>query len=191
MSENYYVLSCEDPDEGYLARLSYSPDDSARSWILGERFAVLPPTPVQASARGLDDEDTVMAELWKSPLPAMSKRLHAALLAAGVANLDVYPLDIHDPASGRTLQDHVAFNLIGKAAVVDMQQAVLAAGTKERTASASFDSLAIDESRVGGLLMFRLAEALSTIVVHRTVRERVEAAGIRTLSFYVPSDWTT
>jgi hypothetical protein len=39
--------------------------------------------------------------------------------------------------------------------------------------------------------MFRLAEALSTIVVHRTVRERVEAAGITTLSFYAPSDWTT
>ena len=68
----YYILNCEDPDEGYLARLSYTPDAPRRSWILGERFAVAPPEPVRATIRGLDDDDTVMAELWKSPVPAFS-----------------------------------------------------------------------------------------------------------------------
>ncbi len=191
MPDNYFVLNCEDPDEGYLARLSYSPDDSARSWILGERFATPPPLPVAATVRGLGDDDTVMAELWKSPLPAMSKRLHGALLAAGVSNLDVYDLDIKDPASGNVLQDHVAFNLIGKVAAVDLQRAHLAKDSVERMVSASFDSLALDESRIGGILMFRLAEALSTIVIHRSVRERIEAASITTLSYYLPADWAT
>ena len=120
MSSEYFILNCEDPDEGYIARLSYSSDDPRRSWILGERFEQTPPIPVRATARGLDDDDTVLAELWKSPLPAMSKRLHAALLSAGVANLDVYPLDIVDPSSKRVLQDHIAFNLIGKVAAIDM-----------------------------------------------------------------------
>ena len=57
--------------------------------------------------------------------------------------------------------------------------------------SASFDRVALDTAKIGGLLMFRLAEAVSTIVVHVSVKERIEAAGIDTLTFYVPGDWTT
>jgi hypothetical protein len=146
---------------------------------------------VRATARGLDDEDTVLAELWKSPLPAMSKRLHAVLVEAGVSNLDAYPLEIADPSSGEVLHDHVAFNLIGKVAAVDLTASVMAATNTDKMVSASFDQLALDEQRIGGALMFRLAESVSTIIVHRSVKERIESAGIRTLTFYVPQDWTT
>lgn len=191
MAENYFIVNCEDPEVGYLARLSYTPDDPRRSWILGERFASSPEVPVHATVRGLDDEDTVMAELWKSPLPAMSKRLHAALVGAGVSNLDTFALEILDPASGQTFSDHLAFNLIGKISAVDLGRAVVAASNMDRLVSASFDQLALDEQRIGGALMFRLAEAVSTIVVHCSVKERIEAAGIDTLTFYAPQDWTT
>lgn len=191
MADNYFIINCEDPDDGYLARLSYTPDDPRRSWILGERFETPPPIPVRATVRGLDDDDTVLAELWKSPLPAMSKRLHAVLVEAGVSNLEVFPLEIMDPSSGKLLHDHVAFNLIGKVAAVDVAASVVSASNTDKMVSASFDQLALDEQRIGGALMFRLAEAVSTIVVHRSVKERIESAGIQTLTFYVPKDWTT
>lgn len=55
--------------------------------------------------------------------------------------------------------------------------------------SVDFDSLAIDAARARGALMFRLAESVSGIVVHESVRKAVEAAGIDSLSFTVPADW--
>jgi hypothetical protein len=41
-----------------------------------------------------------------------------------------------------------------------------------------FHALVLDESRINGQLMFRLAENLSAIVVHESVRKAIEAAGI-------------
>lgn len=190
MAGNYFILSCEDPDDGYLARISYTSDDPRRSWILGERFSAPPPTPVQAVVRGMEDDDTVIAELWKAPLPAMTKRLHAALAAAGVANLDVFPLSLKNATTGEAYDSHVAFNLIGTDSALDLRNApVPAAGTNERLVADSLDGLVIDERRTGGLLMFRLAESVSTIVIHAAVRARLEAAGIDTLTFHEAADW--
>ena len=48
----------------------------------------------------------------------------------------------------------------------------------------------ISAARVDGALMFRLAEAVNTIVVHDSVKQAIEAAGIDTLTFIDPADWT-
>lgn len=191
MPSLYSILNCEDPDEGYLARLSYMPDDPRRSWILGERFSVPPPEPVRATIRGLDDDDTVMAELWKSPVPVMSRRLLGALQQAGVSNLDVYPAVLSDPSSGKDYDDFVAFNVIGKISAVDLTRSRLAPGPVDQRHSMSIDQLLLDEARIQGALMFRLAEAVSTIIVHASIKAHVEGAGFDTLTFYEPSDWAT
>lgn len=191
MPSQYYVVNCEDPDEGYLARLSYQPDDPRRSWILGERFSLAPPEPVRATIRGLGDDETVMAELWKSPVPVMSRRLLAVLREAGVSNLDVYAAALSDPSSGKVYDEFVAFNVIGKISAVDLSRSSLASGQVDQRISMSIDHLQLDEARIQGALMFRLAEAVSTLVVHASIKDRIEAAGIDTLTFYEPSDWAT
>jgi len=191
MPSQYYIVNCEDPEVGYLARLSYTPDDPRRSWILGERFSTAPPQPVRATVRGLDDDDTVMAELWKSPVPVMSLRLLEVLRDAGVSNLDVYPAALTDPSSGKVYDDFVAFNLIGKISAVDLGRSKLAPGPVDQRISMSIDQLALDEARIQGALMFRLAEAVSTLVMHASIKDRIEGAGIDTLTFYEPADWAT
>ena len=50
----------------------------------------------------------------------------------------------------------------------------------------SFDSLAIDEAKAKGQLMFRLAESLSTILVHESVKKALEHAQIPLIEFYEP-----
>ena len=42
----------------------------------------------------------------------------------------------------------------------------------------SIDRLALIEERLGDSLCFRLGERLSTVIVHRDVKEAIEAAGI-------------
>ena len=41
----------------------------------------------------------------------------------------------------------------------------------------------------GGRLMFRLAENTSAILVHRSVRDAIEAAGIEAVRFVEPADF--
>ena len=46
-----------------------------------------------------------------------------------------------------------------------------------------FDKLVLDEGKCRGLSMFRLAESLSTVVVHKNVRDHLFLSGIDTMSF--------
>lgn len=178
----YYVMTCLSPAQGYLATLNY--DDSAdtdflRSWMSGDRFDIPPPTPLVLTREPAPA--TVLAELWQSPVTLMTARLHAALLAAGVSNLDTYPAEIHDPEQGRVHTDYVAFNLIGR---------IAAAESLRRHDDVLISAPEISSARTDGVLMFRLAEAVNAIVVHASVKQAIEAAGIDTLTFIEPSDWT-
>jgi len=53
----------------------------------------------------------------------------------------------------------------------------------------NINSLTIDESKTRGALMFRLAEAVNGIVVHKSVKNAIEAAGVDTLTFIPPEEW--
>lgn len=183
----YYILKCFDPADGFIARVEYRDDDPFRFWNGGERFDDEPETPLRATVLG--DEQTVLAELWETPLPMMSLRLHQALCQLGVSNLDVYPVELTDARDGRIIEGYVAFNLIGAIAAADLQQTQFAPGSPDRMISADIDHLVIDPSRVAGAHMFRLGESVSAIVVDEQVKSGLEAAGFDTLTFLPPDQW--
>ncbi len=182
----YYMLECLSPRDGYIAAIEHHDDDPMRCWICGERFAVPPAVPLRPRLRMRNE--SVLAELWKAPLPLMTTRLHDALLGSGVTNLDTYPAVLLDPANGREYANYVAFNLIGVVAAADLGNSVYAAPDGP-VIGVDFDSLVIDEAKARGALMFRLAEAVNGIVVHASVKQRLESAGINTLTFIAPDQW--
>jgi hypothetical protein len=47
----------------------------------------------------------------------------------------------------------------------------------------------IDELKIKGALMFRLAECITAIVIHDSVKRTIESAGIDTLEFVSPDKW--
>jgi len=183
----FYILKCFDPPEGYIARVEYEEDDPFRFWNTGERFDDEPEVPLQA--RLISDRQSVRAELWETPLPIMSERLHAALRSAGVANLDTYPVVLTDSRSGEQIGGYVAFNIIGVIAAADLAATRFSPGNTDRVVSADIDHLVIDPARVAGARMFRLAESVSAIVIDQQVRDALEAAGFTSLSFLLPEQW--
>jgi hypothetical protein len=185
----YYVLGVEDPEEGYRARLEYERDHPLRSWMSGARFENPPPEPIVLTLSGTDEEGWVLGDLWLTPITVMSKRLLEALQGAGVDNLDTYAVELHDPVSGKVHTDFVAFNVVGVVAAADRAKTKFASDVKERMVSADIDSLAVDTAKTRGALMFRLAESVNAILVHDSVCDAIEDAGIDTLAFYEPEDW--
>jgi len=182
----YYLIRCLSPEKGYLATLEYESDDPLRDWMEAEVFEDPPPIPVVAKI--IPRNNTVMAEFWQVPVPLMTKRLYQTLLSAGVSNIDTYEAIIEDPRTEEKNQDYVAFNIVGKIAAADLSKSEYQAinGT---LVSVDFDSLTIDENKTRDALMFHLAESVNGIVVHESVKNAIEAAGIDTLTFIPPEEW--
>lgn len=181
----YYVLQCHEPDDPsapIVARFS-DLDDSELDWFQGQPFEEPPAYPIPVSTMGGE-----LPDLSEVPVPLMSRRLAAALGRAGVDNIDFYPAEILYEPTGARLDSHLAFNLIGLVAAADLAASRYDA-PEGPLISVDFESLAIDDAKTGGALMFRLAECVTCIIVHESVRNIVEAEGIDTLDFLDPKNW--
>lgn len=122
------------------------------------------------------------------PLPLMSIRLWECLQQANVRNINVYPVLLADARTGQTHTSYVAFNITKRISAADLDQSTYAA-PDGAAISVDFSALAIDNAKTNGELLFRLEESVSAIVVHASLKARIEAAGIDTLQFLHPSEW--
>lgn len=168
-----------------LAPLRDAPDE--QGWTVGERFTTPPPEPVIAKIRS-GYEDAEPRPFLGVP-PIMSEALHRVLVAAGVDNLDVYRAILRSADGAVERGGFLAFNLVGLIAAADVEATRFSPGHPSRRIDAAIDSLAIDPARAAGGKMFRLAEQTSAIVVHRAVKEAIEAAGIGPIAFVRPEDF--
>jgi hypothetical protein len=184
---DYYVLGVEDPEVGYRARLIYERDQPLRSWMSGRPFESPPPEPIVLELRGTDEADWVLGDLWLTPITVMSKRLLEAVQGAGVSNLETYAVELHDPVSGQVHTDFVAFNLVDAVSLADLAKARSASNGQGEASDRDASGVRVAQLRPP--LMFRLAESLNAILIHESVCDAIEDAGIDTLTFYEPDDW--
>lgn len=133
----------------------------------------------------------VYPEYCSNPIPLMTHRLVAALRQAGVDNLQTYETRLIDPLGTPPAPPdlYLAVNIVGRVAAADLSKSVLNPEVKERMISMDFHSLAVDEKRARGALMFRLAENISAVLVHESVKKHVETSGIDTLTWLSPDEW--
>jgi hypothetical protein len=186
----FFMLECFEPDEWDDSALVRLLDQlpSGTTWTDGRPFTFPVPEPVHFVMRaGHNDQ---MKELHNAQGLLMTRRLYDALRAAGVDNLDVYRAHVMHEALGTQRDDYVLANLVGVVAAADLAKSnVVHPGLSGNMVDMDFEGVAIDEERAEGLLMFRLAENVSAVVVHRRVRDALLAAGFDTLSFVPPASW--
>jgi hypothetical protein len=154
---------------------------SEQSWTMGEFFTQAPKMPIVVKIR--DGYESAEAREFMSVPPIMSKRMYEVLKSAGVLNLQVFDATIQSQDHTVKLKDFLAFNLIGLVKAADMKKSRFSPHNSSREIDAWFDHLQLKDEIRTDLLMFRLAEYTSTIVVHESVRKAIEAAGIRHVYF--------
>jgi hypothetical protein len=123
-------------------------------------------------------------------VPVMRDDVVDALRRAGVDNLQLFEAVLREPKSGKEHTAYKAFNVIGLVACAEPAASELMGTSSSDVGDVDFHGLVIDDSKTHGLLLFRLAEAVSAIVVHRKVREAIEGAGIPGFIFYGPGEWS-
>lgn len=184
----YFMLESFAPPGGSSTDiLEYPLIDGVDSWMLGSRFNVKLPEPIRLQ---WDPETTgPYKHLYDVTIPLIHQDLLKALRAAGVDNLDCYRTEIRDTRTGAVSTDYFAANIVGVIAAADLGGSTYTDHSGHGLMDIDFDSLAIDPRRALGARLFRLAECVSGVVVHQTVKEHLESAGGFGLTFLAPSDW--
>ena len=161
------------------------------SWIDGGFLNISVPEPIEYDLK-IDEYDEApnIRTLSKGlPIPFMRNDLYEALVEAGVDNLQVYNAVIHDLKRGVDHKNYKAFNIVGKVSAADMGASTMMGTSDSAMIDADFDRLVLDETKCQDLLMFRLAENISAIIVDETVKVAVEKRGIEGIFFYPSGEW--
>ena len=125
-------------------------------------------------------------EYTDTGIPVMSKRLRDTLSSLGVDNIDFFPTILTNSSTAETYP-YYAYKIVGLVSLADMQKSEFVTYRNSAPViDVSFQKLVFDHSKGRGQLLFRLAESTSTIVVHETVKQGIEKAGINTIEFFEP-----
>jgi hypothetical protein len=186
---SYFMLECFEPmdwdDSAMLGRSPRPP--GLGSWRTGERFPAGLAEPVEFAL--VDTHSDRLREFYNVDALVMTKRLAQALRDAGVDNLDVYEAIIRHSKTGLVEREYVAANLVGIVSAVDMSQSNAVGSTSGNLLDVDFDGLRIDATKATGLLMFRLAENTSAVVIDERVKDYLLAHGFDMLTFVPPEEF--
>jgi hypothetical protein len=182
----YFVLECYGPEDQDRAALGVVRNFEA-NWRLARRLETEPPRPIVVELN--PDFPGIMLPMFDKGILLFSSAMVASVQNAGVDNIEVFDTLVVDPTNGQQYDEYKAVNIVGAIAAADLSKSEYSAPSGTALVDTDFESLAIDETKAGGQLMFRLAEAVTAIVIHERVKAQLERDRIPFLDFVAPADW--
>jgi len=182
----YFMLECWGPEGFDKTTIGEIPEFEDLSWISGQKFLEAPPTPIIVELEGGPDD--VVVSMYTIGLLLLRDDVIKAFKMAGVDNCDYYPAIINNPNTGESLNNYKAVNIIGTVAAANLEGSNYKAHG-EPVVDVDFDGLKIDETRAKNLKLFRLAECVTGIVIHESVKDILLENGINDLDFVDPENW--
>jgi hypothetical protein len=180
---NYFVFRARVDEDS--ARISSEPKLPPRydTWMTGQRLPIELPDPMVYSIDE-PDEGTMLPYFTAPGAPLMTDELLGVFEASGVDSLDVYNAIIQETRTGKEYANYKSVNVVGLVSAADLSESEYSPPTMgEPLVDVWFEKLVLDEGRCGGQLMFRLAEAVNVVLVHKKVKELVEASQIDGLEY--------
>lgn len=149
-------------------------------WFSGKRFSQSLPKPLEVE---LDDSyGTGLADIFDTGLLLCANRLVDGFITAGVDNIDVYEAKLVDRKRKETYDNYKAVQIIGRVKIADLSksEAVDAGGAGHTVVQ--FKKLVIKEDIPKGLLIFRMYEDATTILVHERVKHVLDQIPLANVS---------
>lgn len=187
----YWIMLSRDIENGDTSLLE-NPDLSSvlegktLFWNAGQRFTVtLPePLPFKQSIYG----GNFIGDYFDPVIPVMRDSLLKTLNAAGVDNIQSWEATILTKDE-KLLRGFRAINIIGLIKCADLTKSKHKVRNLDLPGGVRFRSLVIDESLTGGALLFRLYEAPHAVLVHDSVKTKIEHSGAAGVTFEKPEKW--
>lgn len=169
----YYLIDDDDDyyeDSGHI--MEYPQMPSNISFNSGARIASVLKTPLKFRMDPEWGSDPML--IMGVEIPLFHKDFVMELNKLGVDNIDTYDAEIENPYTNSVLKEYYAVNIIGIVAAADLSKSKFRSFSNPPAIDTVFTDLKIDESKVKGLLMFRMAESVTDIVVHEKVKKGLE-----------------
>ncbi|HWV15067.1 MAG TPA: DUF1629 domain-containing protein [Cellvibrio sp.] len=139
----------------------------------------------------LDDEDStgVFPTFFMSPSLIGTRQFYRDLVEIGIDNIEMHPVIIKDEENGKTIEDYLLLNIIGRVSCAVMDQSDTerlndAAAEGDPCDSMNFiNELVIDAARVGSRDLFLLHEDTSYILVSERVFQHLIKKGYTDIFF--------
>ena len=179
----YYLMTCH-PGVGD-AVISDEPDmeDGMDNWIGGAR---LPGEVDEPLVFTIEEEDEGnLRPVFFGAIPLMKMEVIDALQECGVDNLETFEAIIKEVDSGREHRGYRAVNIVGLISAADPEASdgVDIGTVKDGLKTVFFRHLVLDDKKAQGVLMFRLAESLSKVIVHEKIRSHLIERGFDRIHF--------
>lgn len=107
-----------------------------------------------------------MRDFLDGSLPIMSKRFVNLLKDAGVDNFQLFPAIIKSKVDDTIWDDYFGVNILGLISCADLSKSTY---SEIMPGHYKFRELAIDAEKAKGVLLFRLEESITEIIIHRSV----------------------
>lgn len=187
---SYFILTRPVEPGNILA--DFKPDDLNVSFVTGAKITEKLPNPIELTWDPENEKGARVSFYEAAPGTLMAKDLVSALQSAGVDNLDTYPVVIHSESGHPDCHDYLAVNIIGVLATADMEQSEYEEGEFfDGFFDVTFYSIVIDEEKAKGQLLYRMAETVSTVVIHEKIVDVLKEKGSFGLTFDLPEDTLT
>jgi len=181
----YYLLETDYfvKPEAFRTRLisddfGYSPSKFLRGRHMDPRDA---PLEMEAWERGANRDG--LAELFLDSVPLFRDDFLSAIREAGVTNIEDFPVVLRNAEKGLELTNYKAVNILGLVACADMKKSEFTDVTGTGMIAVAFRKLVIDEKAAQGLYMFRLGQAVASIIVHERVKAHLDKMDFKYVSW--------
>jgi hypothetical protein len=130
----------------------------------------------------------VLLPMYYKGILLMTDYMVTVLRSAGVSNLQIFNAAIQDPFQGKLHTNYKVVNIVGVISAANLKKSIYKS-FGEPLFDVEFDSLHIDDQKVCGSLMFRLAENITGIVVDEKIKIALEAAKVPYLNLTPTAEW--
>jgi len=119
-------------------------------------------------------DDTDLPHLLTGGAVLVSQRLIELLKSQGVDNFQAFPVEILNPETSKKRLGYYLFNVIGLLKVVNLDKSAYdelmpASPDGIDVPLAAFNQIVIDSKKTMGMLMFRLAEDPTVLMIHEKI----------------------
>lgn len=182
VDENKYAYFDDEPD-GY----------ELTDWVSGNRMKKLPELTLNTDPEYVTNLSDLL--LTGFDLHVFSQKLVDVLNTCGIKNIDYYPVKIIEHDTGKEIDSYCSANIVGNIPCLDEENSECFYSSKDNTII-GLDEFSIFEDKIKATsemdcepLFFRLAEFEFIILVHESVKQRIEEEGVTGIEFIKPEDY--
>jgi hypothetical protein len=190
---NYFVFFTEADRQSAKVTMATELPPRYANWMSGSRLPIEVPNPLVYTISA--EDEGILRPYFRNPgAPLMSDELIGVLQKAGVDNLDTYNAVIREIRTGKEHHNYKAVNIIGLVSGADMAKSQYTGSglSDDPVVGLWFSKLVLDEQKIAGQLLFRLAENVSIVLAHKKVVDAIKASnipGLRYLAFANPASY--